>query len=89
MFCAALCRIIYHYVSSMRCPYSCPLCTCHHQLLVGLLYAAFYLCSAAGTRHSHALACLFSSDKMAMDVLFNLELCLVLAVGLAVASPTV
>jgi len=59
------------------------------KVLVGVLYALFYLCSAAGTRHSHALSCVFKSDKMAIDLLFDLECLLLLAVGLAVAARAV
>eukprot|EP00966_Prymnesium_polylepis_P220387 5098047-Prymnesium_polylepis.2 len=34
------------------------------KILVGVLYAIFYLCSAVGTRNSHKLSCLFHSDKV-------------------------
>jgi hypothetical protein len=58
-----------------------PACT---KVIIGVLYATFYLCSAVGTRNSHKLKCVFTSDKMAMDVLFNLMLLVVLATGLSV-----
>jgi len=54
------------------------------KILVGVLYAIFYLCSAVGTRNSHKLSCLFHSDKMAMDILFNFMLGVVILIGLSV-----
>lgn len=59
------------------------------KVLIGVLYAVFYLCSAVGTRNSHRLRACFHSDKMAMDVLFSLLLLLVLAIGACVAADAV
>ena len=41
------------------------------KVLIGIMYAVFYLCSAVGTANSHRLKCLFRTEKMAMDALFN------------------
>ena len=51
------------------------------KVTIGVLYAIFYLCSAVGTRNSHRLKCVFTSHKMAMDVLFYVLLSLFLAIG--------
>lgn len=56
------------------------------KVAIGVLYAIFYLCSAAGTRHSHRLKACFRSDKMAMDVLFTALLAIVLAIGACIAA---
>lgn len=56
------------------------------KLLVGMLYAVFYLCSAFGTRNSHKLKCIFRSNKMAIDLLFNALLGVVLAIGVSIHS---
>lgn len=56
------------------------------KVLIGVLYAVFYLCAAVGTRNSHRLKACFRSDKMAMDVLFIVLLLLILAIGICMAA---
>lgn len=61
----------------------------HTKILLGALYAIFYLCSAVGTHNAHKLKCLFHSDKMAMDILFNVLLAVVIAIGTSLYFQTV
>ena len=56
------------------------------KVLIGVLYAVFYLCSAFGTRNAHRLKHFFRSDKMAMDVLFTILLMLILAIGTCISA---
>eukprot|EP00466_Bigelowiella_natans_P001541 jgi/Bigna1/78239/fgenesh1_pg.53_\ len=54
------------------------------KVVIGCTYALFYLVSCAGTRNSWRIAGLFSSEKTAMDRIFDAFLVLAIGIGVFV-----
>jgi hypothetical protein len=52
------------------------------KVVIGVLYALFYLVSAVGTKNSYRLKYFFYSQKMGIDCLYDLLLFFVLLIAI-------
>jgi hypothetical protein len=56
------------------------------KIVIGVLYAVFYLVSAFGTKNSHRLKYFFYSQKMGIDILYDVLLFFVLLIAIALCT---